>query len=141
MPQTNWQIIEDKSLADVAVKVEGRDYKELLENVALAFKELMVTGELDNLKWINVEIEAESIEELIMKLVEFWILIKDTKNRLPVTVKIAKIKFPFKDGVKIKTGVIKKDKIKGVDIKALSWHNLKVEKVKGSYQVELVFDV
>lgn len=135
-----WQIIEDENIADLAVKVFGKNEVDLLQNILLAFASL--TTEIDKLKEIaklrNLKIKGENFEEQVFNFIEKLIYLKDTKSLL------------FKRGeFQVLAGEITANlfgqKITSdlpvkIDIKALTRHKFKVTKNK-YYKVFMVLDI
>ncbi|MBC7289049.1 MAG: archease [Armatimonadetes bacterium] len=129
--------------ADFAIRARGRDMRELIENAARGM--MAVLGELEGLpagRWHSIEISASSQEELIHhSLRELLYLFED--GDVPVTVDCldARCDPPaavLRVGTRPLSEVI--DRI-STEIKAVTYHNLRVRRENGQLVTEIVFDV
>ena len=128
--------------ADIAVRVYGKNLKELFVNAAYAMFDII--ADLEGLKTplsIDVKLNAPSKEELLISWLdellynsctksiifsEFEILSLDDKN---ITAK-----------VKGRSIGDNKNRLK-TEIKAATYHDLKIKKTPSGYSVSIVFDV
>lgn len=136
----SWVLVEDKNIADLYIKVFGKDKINLLQNIIKAFSDQITN--LDKLKPITKEkitIKENNLEKVIEALINKLIYFKDVKGEL-----FCGGKFSFKNKtlqVTLFGQNIKKNLPLKVDIKALTYHRFKVEKNNQGYQVDLVFDI
>jgi len=138
----NWEYLENKSIADIAVKAKADSFEKLLQALLEAFFEISIGSKLKKGKALpykyEVLLEGEDEKEVIIFLFDELIFLKDVKGLLFPKGRFSKIN----KGVKAELFGDKVEKFpQGVDIKALSLHGFKFQKKEGFYKVELVFDV
>ncbi|NQT90669.1 MAG: archease [Candidatus Omnitrophica bacterium] len=136
----NYELLEHT--ADLGIRVWGKDLKQLFINAASAMYELIADiSEIKHDTAVDVELEAQDADELLrnwlsellscfhikeMLLSEF--LIEELNEKKIVSV--AK-------GEKIDT---KRHSLKR-EIKAVTFHNLKISQENGKFTTEIIFDV
>jgi len=128
--------------ADIGIVAYGADIKQVFANAALGLFNLM--ADLDNLKEDTkrqIELSAEDVEVLLVEWLNELIYISDVEhiifkrfeiNELSNT-QLRAICF----GEKIKSG---QHKLKR-EIKAATYHMLRLNKENGSYKVQIIFDI
>ncbi|MBI4141739.1 archease [Candidatus Woesearchaeota archaeon] len=138
-----YEYIEGIVIADAAFDAYGKDLNELFENAALAVTELMV--DLKTLKQSatkKFEINAENVEKLLFKFLDQIIFLKDTEQLL---FKTFKIKINEKESTltaECKGDKINREKQKlGTDVKAVTYHNFKVEKIEQGWKARVIVDI
>ena len=138
---SNYELIEHT--ADIGIRVKGKDLKELFTNAALAMFALLAdentckknlpteiflikqeAADLEELfiNWLNELLSLSSAEGKIFSKFKFKIL---DKNTLEAEASGSRI-----EGYKVKT-----------EIKAATYHALKLEQAKTGWQAEVIFDV
>ncbi|MCS7093445.1 MAG: archease [Patescibacteria group bacterium] len=141
----NWQVFEDKNIADVLVEVYGRSKKNLFSNIVKSFACILIADADQIKKKIEkrIAIEGDDFSQLVFNFVENLIYQKDVFSLI------------FKEGVfsfdkeKVKKKLraslfgqkIDQDLQINTDIKALTMHKFKVEKKGDFYKVVMVFDL
>lgn len=136
-----FKFLEKVAIADVAFEAYGKSLNELFTNVALAVEETMVDTKTIKPK-INKEIELENerVEQLLFDFVQELIYLKDAEvllfSKFEVDVKDGKLRAVCY-GEKIN---MKKQKLRN-DVKAITYHMYKVEKLKAGYKATVVLDV
>lgn len=128
--------------ADIAAKIYGAGLSELFENAAFAMSDMMADLEgLSAKETIKIEAEGETEEELLIA----WL------NEVLYTSYIKQILFTEFSVKSIKDGKLKAEargeraeeipsRIKA-EIKAATYHDLKIEKTDSGLEVTIVFDV
>lgn len=128
--------------ADIGVKVYGRDLKELFKNAAFSMFDII--ADLEGLKssiTLSFDLKADTYEDLLVAwldelLFNFytkWILFTDfkveniTKNRIKAK---ALGRHLGENKNRLKT-----------EIKAITYHELKIQKTKNGYEATLIFDI
>ncbi len=142
-----WQYVEDKALADLSIEVLGESDSKLLENIVKAFFEVLVGKKIkeDCFKEKvdkKINIKTDSLEKTVICLIDELIYFKDVEGILFPRAKIYRL--DKKEHVYLAKlyGIKITDNLEvGVDIKALSYHNLKIEETSFGYKAILVFDV
>ena len=128
--------------ADVGIKVYGKDLKELFVNAAYGMFDII--ADLKGLKTstsIAIELQAEDPEELLVAWLDELLYNFCTKNIIFSEFKIQKM-----DKKKVKAEAFgrhigdKKSRL-NTELKAATYHDLKIEKKSGTYQVQIIFDV
>ena len=131
--------------ADVAFEVKGKTLEELFESAALALEQTMVK-DLKTIKHKtkkSIKLKAKNPEELLFNFLQELIFLKDAKLLL-----FSKFKFKIKEnkeyelkaeahGEKLSP---KKHELL-VDVKAVTYHYYKVEKIKNSWKAFIILDV
>ncbi len=129
--------------ADFAIRARGGDLRELIENAARGM--MAILGELEGLPadaWHNLEVTAESPEDLLHhSLREILYLFED--GHAPVVVDVVEAtdappRATLRVGTKRLRDVL--DKI-STEIKAVTYHNLRIRREDGQLVTEVVFDV
>ncbi|MDI6758521.1 MAG: archease [Candidatus Omnitrophota bacterium] len=137
----NYELIEHT--ADVGIKVKGKDLKRLFKNTALAMFDIIAekkpetrarksekrtikqkAGDLEELfvNWLNELLSSSAAEGLIFTN---FIICRLDKNNIEADVVAQDI-----GDYKVNT-----------EIKAATYHELKLGQVKGGWQAEVIFDV
>ena len=128
--------------ADIGVRVYGKDLKELFENAAFAMFDII--ADLEGLKSSvtnTFEIEASNYEELLVSWLDellynfytkWFIFFKFEIEELTETrLKAKAFGRPVGDN---------KNRLQ-TEIKAATYHDLKIKKTDEGYQVEIIFDI
>lgn len=128
--------------ADVRVRIDGETFKAFLKNGALALMNLITDrAYVKSQEKIGFEVEAETGEELLIKMLGEILYINRVRDMV------------FHDVELEMTGKYKvKGKLLGekfdperheleLDIKAATYHNLKIQRVNDRFIAEVVFDI
>lgn len=141
-----YRFLEDIAIADVAFEATGKTVKELLESAALALTNTMIK----NLSKIEAKlkrefsIEAKDVEMLLFNLLQEIIFYKDSEmllfNKFDLNIE------PRKKGWKLDVVAhgekldMKRHELL-VDVKAVTFHNFKVEETKNGWTAQVILDV
>lgn len=131
--------------ADILIKVYGGSLKELFISAALGMFSRMVEKKKNRPgavpKEINVKLHEEDLEGLLQSWLSELLFLFETKNLV-----LSRIKSLEFDGMSLSACVLfdvfdegyyeKKD-----EIKAVTHHELKVEKTRTGWKSEIIFDV
>lgn len=138
-PKINYEFFEHT--ADIGIIVEGKTLEELIENLVLVYSDL--TTEISKLKTpisMKLKLSYENIEDGIIKLIEEIIFLFETKKFLPkkcsVKVKDKEILCDLKGDI----FDISKHPQKFI-IKAITYHQFKIENQNNKWILRAVFDV
>ena len=150
-----YKALPDKATADIAYEIYGKNLNELFKNSALALFDTMC-----NLRKVKpkikktIELKNNNVQDLLFDFMEELIFLKDSKYMLFSKFKV-KIKTnnktkqihegcnPYNEleavcyGEKINQ---KKHELK-VDVKAITYHMFKLEKIKDKYKALIVLDI
>lgn len=134
----SYEILEHT--ADVRVRVYGDSFLDLLRNAALALLSLITErGSVRPVEEIVFEAEAETGEELLIKMLSEILYIHQVRKMV-----FSEAEIGLADGYRLK-GRLKGEKIDlgrhELDIKAATYHNLKIERVNDRFMAEIVFDI
>lgn len=131
--------------ADVAFKAKGKTLEELFESCALATEQTMVK-DLKTIKHKtrkSIKLKAKNPEELLFNFLQELIFLKDAKLLL-----FSKFKIKIKQEKElILNAVVYGEKLNPkkhellVDVKAVTLHMYKVEKVKNYWHAFIILDV
>jgi SHS2 domain-containing protein len=140
MPAKKYEFLEHT--ADICVKVYGRDLKELFQNAAEVLFAIMAErkpGGPAERKTLSIEKSAENLEELLITWLNELISLSDSRDLIFEGFNIKeltdnKIKADLtgkaRGGFRIKT-----------EVKAATYHELKIEKTEYGWQAQVIFDV
>lgn len=126
--------------ADLAARVYGKDIPELFANAAHAMFELMGhCGEAGGKVEVKVEVEAPDKESLLISFLNEILYISYIK-------KAVFAKFKFQDlstnGLKASvSGHLKSGERQKHEIKAATYHDVKITKTADGYETTVVFDI
>lgn len=142
----SYKFFEDVSLADVAYEAKGKSLEDLFESAGLALTNTMVK-DLESVKQTitkKFKLEFETEEMLLFNFLQELIFLKDAKLLL-----FSKYKLKI---LKSKKGFLLEAELKGeelnmkkhellVDVKAVSFHMFKLQKLKSGWKAEIILDV
>ena len=128
--------------ADIGVRVYGASFAELLKNAALALMSLIT--DRDSVRpdeEILFEAEAETGEELLIKMLSEILYLHEVRKMV-----FAEAEIELTDGYKLR-GRLRGEKTDNsrhellCDIKAATYHNLKIDRVNDRFMAEIIFDI
>lgn len=127
--------------ADTGVLVYGATLKEIFENAAFALFDLMFG--IDNLmgdERVAVEVEATTVEELLVDWLSTLLFEAETEDLALCSFKIESMGDGHAAGSA--TGVpLTRVELAGPPVKAVTYHDLAIEKRPGGWSARVVFDV
>ena len=135
-----YDIIDHTS--DIGIKAYGKSLEELFINAAYGMFDII--ADLEGLKpstSIKIELEADNPEELLVAWLDELIYNFCTKNIIFSDFKIEEL-----TAKSIKAEALgrhigdKKSRLK-TEIKAATYHGLKIDKKENNYEVQIIFDV
>jgi|TARA_Y100000310_G_C20704099_1_gene833170 SHS2 domain-containing protein len=140
-----YKILEDKAFADICFEAFGKVYNELFENSALAIFEMAadISNFKPNIKK-QVSLEADSIENLLYDFLSEILFFKDSEQLL---FSDSKVSIQEKENLFSLTAELSGEKINQKkhsldnDIKAITMHMFKIEKIKQGYKATVVVDI
>ena len=139
-----YRFLEGLVTADLAFEATGKDLNQLFKNAALAMfsaqaKLSSITPKITK----RIRLEHEDLEQLLFDFLNDIIYFKDAKQLLFKTakVKITKDKnYKLDAELKGETLNLKKHKL-GNDLKAVTYHQFRVEKTKSGWKCVVVVDI
>lgn len=127
--------------ADLGIIISGDNLKELFLNAAIGLFELICDiNKVEEKESYDVEVSASDLEGLLVAWLSELIFLFDAKGFLAARFEILKM-----DKLSIKAKVygesIKEKHYLKNEVKAVTYHQLKIEKINEQWQVKLIFDV
>jgi len=128
--------------ADVCLRIYGKSFGELFENAARAMMELITDREKINpSQEIEIEVHGENIEELLVHWLQEILFLHEVKKMVFKDFRLNLISETHAKGKAIGEKIdIDKHEL-SFDIKAVTYHNLKIEPINDKLKVDIVFDV
>ncbi len=128
--------------ADVCLRIYGKSFGELFENAARAMTELITDREKINpSQEIEIEVHGENIEELLVHWLQEILFLHEVKKMVFKDFRLNLISETHAKGKAIGEKIdIDKHEL-SFDIKAVTYHNLKIEPINDKLKVDIVFDV
>jgi len=131
--------------ADIRIKVKGRSLKELFRNTALAMFDIIAekltadSSQLTAGKKIDIRQKADNLEELFVNWLNDLLSLSATEEKI-----FCEFEFRNLNERKLEVrvgGCDMKDYKVNTEIKAATYHELKIEKAPFGWQAEVIFDV
>jgi SHS2 domain-containing protein len=128
--------------ADVCLRIYGKSFGELFENAARAMMELITDREkINTSQEIEIEVHGENIEELLVHWLQEILFLHEVKKMVFKDFRLNLISETHAKGKAIGEKIdIDKHEL-SFDIKAVTYHNLKIEPINDRLKVDIVFDV
>ncbi len=135
----DYEIIEHT--ADIGIKVSGNSIPEIFDKAINATVDLL-SGGIESQPRIKktLNLEEEDIGTVLVSILEEIIYLFESQLYVPSesTVKIENNKYK----IILKGSIAKAEEIKnGMEIKAVTYHQLTIKKVGDKYQAMVIFDV
>ena len=141
-----YKYLENIAMADIAFEASGKTLDELLESSALAITNTMVKDlkKIENIQKKEIKVEAENPEFLLHKFLEEIVFLKDAEKLLFGKFNVR----TEKKGKKMIATIqawgeklnMKKHELLD-DIKAVTWHDFKVQKTGKEWKALVILDV
>ncbi len=128
--------------ADIGIRVKGGSLKDLFRNAGLAiFQIIAEKKKIKNTKPHNLAIvqEADNLEELLINWLNELISLSSAKGLIFEDLRIKKINQKRLEAVAVASN-INNYKV-NTEIKAATYHQLKIAKKAGGWQAEVILDV
>jgi SHS2 domain-containing protein len=136
----NYEIIEHT--ADIGIRVKGEKLEDLFINAALAMFDIIAeekSPQDKNLIKIKIKQMADSIDELFINWLNELLSLSATKELVFSDFKITKLHNNNLEALVSGRGI---DNYKiNTEIKAATYHQLKIERKECGWQAEVIFDV
>jgi SHS2 domain-containing protein len=132
-----YKILEHK--ADLKIRAFGKDKKELFENVMIGMENaLRAEIKKSKPKKRKIKVKSLDLETLLVDFLSEILYLNQTKREI-----YQKIKFKKLFGPEIEAEIFgKKVKNFGLDIKAVTYHDLDIHQRKdGTWQATVLFDI
>ena len=130
--------------SDLGIRVSGRNRSELFKNASGAvFETMLVIGETKTLKTVerSLDLKSSSLPELLVEWLRELLFLFHTKQMVPQK---ANIRFRGHRQLKAKVTFLKLEKgyfrVK-MEVKNVTYHNLKIRSTQAGYTATVIFDV
>ncbi|MDP2907672.1 MAG: archease [Nanoarchaeota archaeon] len=136
----NYELIEHT--ADIGIRVKGNDLKELFRNAAAAMFDIIAEKKEPEIKKqaeIKIEQKADDLEELFVNWLNELLSLSATKELIFSDFQINKINKNTLQAIAIGEDI--KNYRVNTEVKAATYHQLKLEQTKTGWQAELILDV
>lgn len=125
--------------ADLKIKAAGQDLPELFVNAALGMMEFLFGKNLEQNKVAHQEkviIEAKNLETMFVDWLSEILYLSDANDRAYIDFQIEEFS---ENKIIAKVGSVESPALE--DIKAVTYSELKIKKVKGKWEAMIVFDI
>ena len=139
----NYEIIDHT--ADIGIRVGGGNLAELFSNAAMAMFDIIAevgssTRQITNSPIsTSVKLKADSLEELFINWLNELLSLSAIKGLIFFDFKIKKIQENFLESEAVGQNI--ENYRVNTEIKAATYHQLKIEKTTSGWQAEVIFDV
>lgn len=135
-----YEIIEHT--ADIGLRIFGHSQKDLFQNAALAlFEQITDLNKVNKKKTISIELEAVDKTELFVSWLRELLYQADTRKMVFSYFDIMQIDEFHLRGVVTGEAVDLNRHIMKMEVKAVTYHQLKLENKNGFWTAEVIFDV
>ena len=128
--------------ADLGLWVEARGLEELFETAPAALAELMVAGPRQGeVAWLPLSLQGRDYAELLVQLLGEVVFLWDAEGLLVVGAKVGRLD---PKALEIRLGVIPADPKRhqpGEPVKAVTYHQAKVDRHGSGWRAEVILDV
>ncbi|MEW6170759.1 MAG: archease [Candidatus Omnitrophota bacterium] len=128
--------------ADMGLEIFGKNYKELFTNAAFGFSSLITDlKKIKPVKIHKINLKAQNIEELFLNWLRELIFLYSAKQLIFKKFSFVKLNqimlesIAFGEKIDLARHAIK------IDIKAVTYHQFKIEKNKSGLKATVIFDV
>lgn len=137
----SYEILEHT--ADICIRVKGKDLEGLFKNTALAMFELIAdkarASKPSEIKKFIIKQEAGNIKELFINWLNELLSLSATKEKIFCGFIFKRLNENHLEA--IASGCPVKNYKINTEIKAATYHELKIEKILSGWQAEVIFDV
>ncbi len=139
----NYELIEHT--ADIGIRVKGEDLEELFSNAALAMFDIIAEGKSPSRQVTkpaiknSINLKADSQDELFIDWLNELLSLSATKELIFFDFKIKKIKNNVLEA-EVSGRNVKEYRVNS-EIKAATYHQLKIADTADGWQAEVIFDV
>jgi len=126
--------------ADIKFKAYGKNINEVYKNSALAMIKTMFQGKIKPVKRVKFTIEGKDLENLMYEFLEEFLFLFDSKNFIPSSVKVN----ISKDNKTLKaelSGDSSKKYPIDLHVKAITYNDMFVKKIKNTWTSQVVLDI
>ena len=128
--------------ADIAIRVSGNTLPDLFKNAAAAMFDIMAgkkRGKKDKPESFDINLKAPSLEDLFQNWLGELLSLSAAKDLIFEDFKISELS--DNNIIAKVTGSAFRNYSPNIEIKAVTYHELKVEKAQTGWQARVIFDV
>ena len=136
----NYELFEHT--ADLGIKVRAKDLRELFKNAGLALFDIIAKEQKKQdtpALAININQRADNLEELFINWLNELLSLSSTKELIFTDFKIDKLDKNSLSATAFGSGM--KDYKVNVEVKAATYHELKIEETPSGWQAKVILDV
>lgn len=134
-----WRFLEHT--ADVRMEVRGATWEELFLHAAEGFTSILGSGaRIVEDAVLDVDLEAEELEELLVNLLRELLYQHETRGFLLSGVQVWELR-PKRLKARLTGGIRCSDDERDMEIKGVTYHAISVEKTASGYSAKIVFDI
>lgn len=140
IPVKNYQLIEHT--ADIGIKTAGKDLKAVFKNAAVAMFEIIAWKSGAKIKKpvsVTIKQKADNTEDLLVIWLNELLSLSAIKEVIFDKFRINKLNKGTIEATVSGTSI--KNYLPKTEIKAATYHEIKVRKVKAGWQAQVIFDV
>ena len=127
--------------ADIKFQAFGKTIKEVFENSALALFNVFYNGKVKEKRKFKIKAKGKDFESLLYNFLEEFLLLFDSENFLPGKIKNLKVDLKeFKIRCEVFGDEINNYKA-SVHVKAITYNEMFVKKLKDKFASQVVVDV
>lgn len=132
----------DITTADVAFIAYGKSLNELFENAALAmFEEMINTSQVEPKEKIKISIEGVDLNSLLFRFLNELLVYVDSKGMAFSRFNVRVDEKNFKLNAECFGEKITEKHETRTEVKAATYHGMKIEKKNGLWQVRVILDI
>jgi SHS2 domain-containing protein len=136
----NYEILDHT--ADVCIRVYGKSFEELLTNAACAMMELIVERDkIEPSKEIKIGARGETREELLVRWLQEILYTHQVKKMVFKDFDVRLLNETEIEGKAFGERIDPEKHELSADIKAVTYHDLKIESLNDRLKVEIIFDI
>jgi SHS2 domain-containing protein len=141
-----YKYLEDIGTADIAFEATGRDLSELFTSAANATMNVMIEN-LDTIEpseMRRIELKNDEIDMLLFDFLQELIYFKDAERLL---LRVREIRIDKRDGAYSLSATIAGEPLdpgrhqQRTDVKAVTLHDFRVEKIEGGWKAAAILDI
>jgi SHS2 domain-containing protein len=127
--------------ADVGIRIRGSGYENLLQNAVKGLNVLLFGEQIPTAaspSRYSFEYSGDSPENILVNLLAEIVFLVQNKNKITTALEIKEV-----DETYLKTDLltIPADNVPELEIKSVTYHNLKIIRINGFLTAEVIFDI
>ena len=134
----DYEILEHT--ADVGVRVRGESLAEVFESVTRALAEIAGIWRPGSGEEVVIEVEADDLGALLVDWLSEVLYLEDGRRAAIANVEMTRVE-PGRAAGALTLRPLDSDAVEGVQIKAVTYHQLLVERESGGWTARVFFDI